>query len=242
MRSSSDGLGFQLRPDDVTATGAFVSKPLADLEAARFTSADAPAPAAASAPASQPDLEALRNAAFEEGREAGRAELPWQEARQLETAIVALESAERAFAAERRDYLRAQRRALVELAIAIAERILMRELRADPAALVALVERAIDALPEASRDEGVALHLAPSDHDALAHGEGDAVARLAQGGAVRIVSDPDLAPGDARVRAGATTLDARRAVLLERVREALAPAVDAAATPLPPAATAEEPA
>jgi len=228
MRSSSDALGFQLQPDDVTATGAFVSKPLAGLEAAGFTSADASASASPPEPESQPDLESVRHAAFEEGREAGRAELPWQEARQLETAIVALESAERAFAAERRDYLRAQRGALVDLAIAIAERILMRELSTDPAALVALVERAIDSLPQASRDGGVALHLSPSDHGVLAQGEGDALARLAQDGTVQIVSDAGLAPGDVRVQAGATTLDARRSVLLERVREALAPALDAA--------------
>ena len=225
MRSSSEAGRFELRPDDVTATGPFVPVALPQDGAEGFRAADASVHVSPSDP--EPDAEAERRAAFEAGREAGRAELPWQEARELEEAIVALESARAAFAAERRDYLRAQRRSLVELAIAIAEQILVRELHADPTALVAVVEAALDALPPECREDEIVIPLSPADHAALARGEGDALTRLAGDGAARLVADASLAPGDVRLEAGAATLDARRAVLLERVREALAPAVDA---------------
>ncbi len=225
MRSSSEATRFELEPDDVTASGPFVPSPLSPAEAVPdFVDAEPP-----SSPDPEPDAEAVRRAAFEEGRQAGRAELPWQEARQLETAIVALESALAAFAAERSDYLRAQRTALVELALEIAERVLVRELEADPSALVGLVEGALDALPPESREGDLAIRLSPADHAVLAAGEGDALTRLSGAGAVQLVADASLAPGDVRVEAGAATLDARRTVLLDRVREALAPAVAAAA-------------
>ncbi len=227
MRSSSEGSAFRTPSGDPTAVGAFVPRPLPD--GAPDFAGDAPA---APAESPTPDPESLREAAFEEGRRAGRSELPWQEARQLETLLVALESAQRAFAEERRGYLRAQRSALVELALELASRILDRELAADPDAWVALVERALDALPpavpSAPADDGPTIRLAAADHAGLGAGEGEALARLAAHG--RVVADPELEPGDVRVEAGAARVDARRELLLANLREVLTTAADA---PLP---------
>ncbi len=217
MRSSSETQRFVSGPEDATASPPFVADPLHPGDA-RFESAGGGAPAPAPAPAG-PDLEAMRREAFEAGREAGRAERPPGEAEARAAATRLLEAAARELAESRVEYLRAQRGALVELAVAIAERILDREVSTDPAALVASVEAALDAVPD---EEPAVVHLAPADHASLCAGEGEAPAVLARHG-VEVAADAALAPGDVRVRAGAARVDARRERLLERIREALLP-------------------
>ena len=71
-----------------------------------------PQPESAEKPPTDPE-ELLRQT-YERGREAGRAELPWQEAEALESAQLALERAARALDDERRESLRVQREAVIE--------------------------------------------------------------------------------------------------------------------------------
>lgn len=228
MRSSSEAAAFVVQADDATTAGAFVSAPLprgGEAFASREPGGEADPP-----PEPEPDVEARCRAAFEAGREAARAELPWSEAERLESAIGAFEKAARAFDAERGAYLRSQRGALVDLSVHLAEWILAREVAADRKAVAALVERAVAVLPPHPE---IAVHLAPADHALLAAGG------AAEADAARLTADPALEPGDVRVEAGAATLDARRKVLLERAREILAPAVDAERADEPAAGEAE---
>jgi flagellar assembly protein FliH len=199
----------------------FVELPLAEsrrFEPAAPGAAAAPAGAAAEPHAPAVDLEELRRAAFEEGRAAGRAELPWQDADALRAALGSLEEAARALDATRRGYLRAQRRALVELAIAVAERVLARAVAADPDALVLLVARALDLLGE---EEPLRVRLCAAHVETCAQGLAPELARLVEERGVALEPDRELSPGDVRVQAGRCQVDARLGECLRRVREDL---------------------
>lgn len=179
---------------------------------------------AAEAVAREPSLEELRQEAFEAGRAAGRAELPWRDADALRSALISLEEAARALGGVRRDYLMAQRRALVELALAVAERVLGRAVAADPDALVAVVERA---LAQLGADEPVRLRLCAGHLETLELGLAPQLARLAAEHGVRVEADRELVPGDVRVFAGRSQVDARLEECLRRVRDELSEAIDA---------------
>jgi flagellar assembly protein FliH len=183
----------------------------------------APAQPAEAPPRAAPvDLDALRAAAFEEGRAAGRAELPWHDAEALRHATSALLAAARALAALRRQYLRDQRRAVVDLAVAIAERLLRRQVAARPDALAGVVERAIEA---AGPERPLRLALSPQDLASVRDGQAVELAGLASEHGIELVADPSLARGDARAFAGRAVVDARVEDTIARVREEL---VDAA--------------
>lgn len=171
----------------------------------------------AAAPAPDPDEIARR--AYAEGLEAGRGELPWREAEALRTAVAAVESAARSLADLRRGYLLENRRALVELAVVIAERILARRLETDPDALAALVERAAGAVGE---EAPVRVLLSPADFDTCQAGIEDRLRHLADRGELRVEAHSGLERGEARVAAGASEVDARLPAILERVRDELA--------------------
>ncbi len=205
-------------PDAAQPLQGFVAEPLAG-SAAPFSQESAPA--AGVAPPEDP--ERVRQRAFEEGREAGRAELPWREAEGLRAATGALEQAVRALTALRRDYLRSHRRAVVDLAVAVAERILVREVAGVPDALAAMVSRALESIEEG---EPLRVHLSPRDAETLAAADPAPLTGLRNEG-LEIVSDDELCDGDVRLRADVTEVDARLGALLARVREDLLRAVDA---------------
>jgi len=190
---------------------------------ARAEPAPAEAPEPAAAPPAPPLEEQLAQAR-EEGRAEGRAELPWQEAEALGRAVAALEQAGAALGELRRGYLRSQRRALVELALAVAGRLVRRELSSDPEALAGAVERALEEL-DPDGEEPVSLHLAPAERTLL---ERDPAIweRLTGVHGLRVEEDERLEAGDVRLRAGRSQVDARVDELLRRVREALAELVD----------------
>jgi len=221
-------------PEPLPVPGAFVR---ADATPPRVEAAAAP-PEPPPAPAPEPpppppppavDVEALRRAAFEEGERAGRAALPWQEAEALRSAAAALESAARELASLRSSYLLENRRLVVELACAIAERVI----GAPPApaareALAALVERAVALFPP---DEPLAVHLCAADRETLAAG-GEST--LIGDGRLALVTDATLAPGEARIVGASGTVRAAVADVLERVRAELADApAEAPAEPQP---------
>ncbi len=165
-----------------------------------------------------PTPEELVAEAFEKGREAGRAELPWQEADALQKATEALEEAARSIDSLRRNYLLEERRQAVEVAIAIAERILGRAIEADLDALTPVIERALQGLPESGK---IDLRMSTADCDTLARGDATQLAALLESHAVTLQPDATLSSGDARVLVGRTHVDVRREELLRRVREEL---------------------
>jgi flagellar assembly protein FliH len=161
------------------------------------------------------DTDELLRESYELGREAGRAELPWREAEALRSAQAALEQAVRALEDERFATLRAQRETVIELALAVARRILEREVAARLDDIEPVLERALPLLAEAGP---VVLHLAPGDLETLRAGGAPALERLAGRALAGIEADEDLRPGDARLSAGSSSVDARIDTILERFR------------------------
>ena len=169
--------------------------------------------------------EERERAAFEEGRAAGRAELPWAEAEALASAIDAVEQAARALASLRSSYLDLHRRALVDLALAVAERVLGREIEADGDALAGVIAQALEA---AGEERPLRLRLAPGDHETLSAGHAPRLAALLEESGVAVDADPELAPGGLRLEAGRTEVDARIGEILKRVKENLHTVIEAA--------------
>ncbi len=177
-----------------------------------------PDPPAAATPvtdaAPRAEAEAALREAYERGLGEGRATATQREAA-LETAAAALQQASLELAELGGGYLAANRRAAVELALAIAERILARELERDPDAVAALAARAFEKLDAAAPR----VLLSERDHATLGVERPPALERLAAEGALEV--DPGLRPGEVRVEAPPSQVDARLPELLRRVREEL---------------------
>lgn len=167
-------------------------------------------------PPPPPDPEELTRRAYEEGYAAGQQALPWREAEALESAGRALAGAARELEELRRTYLLEHRRAILELATAIAERLVAHELRVNEAALQAWIERA---LARAAGEGPLELRVAPRDLETVERGLGARIGALP--GALRLHADAELSPGDARVAAGPSEVDARVREVIARLREAL---------------------
>ncbi|MEB2344401.1 MAG: hypothetical protein OZ948_06665 [Deltaproteobacteria bacterium] len=201
--------------------GAFAPEPLPAAGAFR-RAGEAPwrpeSPPAAAPPAPALDVEAMRRAAWEEGERAGRGALPWQEADALRAATDALAAAACELGALRRAYLTENRRLVIELACAIAERVLGLP-PAPQDLLAALVDRAVELFPP---DEPLALHVCAADRATL--GAGPQGATLERDGRLVLVTDATLAPGEARVVGRSGDVRAVVADVLERVRAELADA------------------
>lgn len=175
-----------------------------------------------------PGLDELLREAYERGRAEARAELPVAETEALGRALSSLERGARALAVLRRDLLRAQRHAVVELAFAVAEHVLGRAVQADPEGLADRVAEALALLPE-GRPE--ALRLSPADIETLRAGHAERLAQLVEEHGLEVVADPRLEPGDARIFAGRSEVDARLGEILDRLRAALHDLADADVDP-----------
>ncbi len=163
-------------------------------------------------------LEEQLAAAFEEGRQAGRAELPWNEAEGLRTAAEGLAAAGEALARIQRDGLRSQRVAIVDLALAIAGHLLDREIEADADALVAQLADALELL------QGHAppiVYLSSADHETLRGGGAPGLERLIGDWGANLAADAELTAGRARVEGGESLLEIELDRALAGIREAL---------------------
>ncbi len=188
---------------------------------------DDPAPSAefraiheieATAPEPEPDLEALVADAYERGRLEALAELPVAEAARLTAAAAALDSASEAFGAEVATFRELARASLVEIALAVAERILDREVSFDPRALDSLVDRALRELVEPMQP---VIRLSPEDHGTWIAGSAVGLDESARRIGAELAPDPELRPGQVVIHDGARTLDLRLPAVLAVVRGAL---------------------
>ena len=108
----------------------------------------------------------------------------------------------------------------LDLGVALAKRILERELSLDPEALHPLLERALEHLDGAGPSE---VRLAPEDLQRSREMAGEVLSRLGSREDVTFAADPQLAPGEACVQAGASSVDLRLDSLLSTLREELVP-------------------
>ncbi|ROR34931.1 flagellar assembly protein FliH [Inmirania thermothiophila] len=148
-----------------------------------------------------------REAGYREGRAAGEAEVR-AAARRLEALCDLLARPLQALDEE-------VERELVQLALAVAQQLVRRELRTDPGEVVAVVREALAALPVAERL--VRVHLHPEDA-ALVR---EALSLSGEERAWKVVEDPTITRGGCRVETDVSRLDAtvenRLAVIAARL-------------------------
>lgn len=108
---------------------------------------------------------------------------------------------------------------IVSAALAIAEQLVGHSLRNDPDRAPATLARLLALVPA---NEDVAIRVSAADHAILTADDGDCLGPNGTARSIRLVKDASLQPGDAIATSGATVIDARINVGLERIREVLA--------------------
>lgn len=176
--------------------------------------------------------QAARQEDFESAREAGlaaaRSEIDARLA-ELDRRIARFEAMAAQLAAPLARIDEELERQLVQLALMIAAQLVRRELRTDPAQIIAVIRDTVVLLPVAARE--VRVHLHPEDAALVRE-------RLAAPQAERawaLVEDPVLARGSCRVATETSEIDARletrlRAAIAHVLGEERAPAADGEAT------------
>lgn len=152
----------------------------------------------------------LEAAAFEAGRREGLASAEAQCAPAIEALGVAAER----LAEQRGEFLHAQRRAIVDLAIEIASHLIGEAVRNRPERIVDRIESALG-LTDA--DSETRIELNPEDHAVVIA----STATATLGDDVRFTENADLERGELRVASGRSTIEARHSAMLDFVRIAL---------------------
>jgi flagellar assembly protein FliH len=156
--------------------------------------------------------------AFAQGREAGvaaaRAETQ-QALNQLKTQVTKLESVLGMLGAPLQQVNEEVEQQLMALALSIARQLVRRELKTDPAQVIAIIRETVGLLPAAARD--VRVHLHPEDAAVVRE-------RLAAPTADRawtIVEDPVMTRGGCKVTTDTALIDARVETRLNEVISAM---------------------
>jgi flagellar assembly protein FliH len=185
MSMSSSASARQRVVDTASETGPF---PFAEAE-----STSAATETGNTAPRSSEDRSQQQAEAFEKGRQEGqqlvRAEM--EAALQKEREQIARTLA--AFAAERQNYYHRIEGEVVQLALAIARKILHREAQLDPNALAGIVRVTLEKLDAGTN---VSLHVHPKDATEWRH---YFAGQMEGAPAAEVHDDPALAPGECRI-------------------------------------------
>ena len=138
----------------------------------------------------------------------------------LREAVQALESAAAELHQAQREENRRWLWGALDVAVALAKRVLERELSLDPAVLHPLLERAVELLGES---EPIEIALGPAALALLEDDAADPLESLRQRDDVRFVPDRTLGVGEASVNNGASSVELRLDVLLSMLRDELVP-------------------
>ena len=188
-------------------------RPATTLPAARVRPAEPAAPA--DAPASPPDTtSAAERDAFARGYAQGERAGRESAAQHGETMVRRLVATIEEIASLRAGMMRKTERELVRLAVAMAERIVRREVEGDAEMLTAMARVAIDRLGE---NVAATIHLNPADYDAMM--------AVRQGtpfpGSVQVVSDPQVGRGGCLVKSAFGVVDAGIDTQIREMSQAL---------------------
>jgi flagellar assembly protein FliH len=168
------------------------------------------------------DAAQIKKAAEVEGREAAvRQAEKAVEARidqKLKSALPALESAAAHVRQSKDEWAQAASRTTLELALAIARRIVRRELRAHQDITLAWVSEALELAGDSDR---IVVHLSPQDHQALGEQVRQIGARLGKLARADVVADPEVTAGGCLVQTRFGTIDQRLETQLARFEEEL---------------------
>lgn len=151
-----------------------------------------------------PDLSAERRAeiereAFAAGYADGERAAHAEAARQLAITTEQFAATIEEIAALRLGVMRRAERELIHLALAMAQRIVRREVQLDPDLLLVIARVAIDRLGERAT---AVVHLHPSDHQTLS------TRALEANGTIELVIDPDVPRGGCRITSAFGEIDA----------------------------------
>jgi flagellar assembly protein FliH len=156
--------------------------------------------------------------AFAEGREAGLAAARVEsekQLKQLKSQVERLETAIASLAQPLQQVNEEVEQQLMTLALTIARQLVRRELKTDPAQVIAIIRETVSLLPAAARD--VRVHLHPEDAAVVRE-------RLAAPTADRawtIIEDPVLTRGGCKVTTDTALIDARVETRLNEVISAM---------------------
>lgn len=164
------------------------------------------------------ELDAARNEAFQRGLEEGRR----QAASQLESSLARLARSLEELAGLKPRLRAEAERGLVELSLAIARRVLRRELHIDPEAVLGLVKAALE---KAALREVTEVRLHPA-HAAAVRSH---LARIGAPQAIQIREDPSLEAGAVLVETARGAIDASLETQLDEIGRGLADALGGAA-------------
>ncbi|MBT4866677.1 MAG: hypothetical protein HON53_16360 [Planctomycetaceae bacterium] len=180
------------------------------------------------------DSEEIRRRAYEEGRNEGlreglahaAADIDKKAAQladgmaleKLQTTFPALEAAGEAMVHERDRWLSRWESTAVELAVAIAEKILHREIELRPDVSVELVRKTLDLAAGSSR---LVLRMHPEDITLLGPHADEVVRAASRCGEVEITGDASIARGGCVIETQHGTIDARLKTQLERIMSEL---------------------
>ncbi len=179
----------------------------------------APAEKESQTPAEEPpDLEALIASARAEGFEAGRKAGFQAGLEQGRAAAERLAALLEALEKERAEWIRRWQEEMLRFCFAVAERIVLREIRLDPLARLKVVEAGLGKLKESER---IAVRVPPSEYEALRHALPGLCERVGTEAQVRVLEDAGLKPGDVVIETDACEVDARIQSALEAIEEAL---------------------
>jgi len=168
------------------------------------------------------EIEAREAEAYARGLEDGRSE-----SASIDRACAALDGAAERLGAMGAASFAANREGLIALAASIARRWVGRELEGAPDAFVALLDRAVDRLPE---DAPPTIRLAPADAERVE------AARVATAGDTtaaeiaarwQVEADPALAPGEFFVEGARASIDGRAKAVLSELEASLSTALEA---------------
>jgi flagellar assembly protein FliH len=143
---------------------------------------------------------AAEREAYARGRAEGEAEGEATATRRLDATIDRLVGTTDQIAALRAGMVRRTEHEIVRLALAIAERVIHREVTVDPELLVGMARVAIDRLGD---ETAATIHLHPADHERVMHGREE----LEPGSAVRVVADPQIDRGGCLIRSSFGRID-----------------------------------
>jgi flagellar assembly protein FliH len=144
-------------------------------------------------------VQAIERTAFDKGYADGERAAQAEAARQLEVTTRQLSATIDEIAALRLGVMRRAERELIHLALAMAQRVVRRELSLDPDLLLVIARVAIDRLGERAT---AVVRLHPADHTVLSKGA------LEANGTIELVADPEVPRGGCRIQSAFGEVDA----------------------------------
>lgn len=181
----------------------------------RWRSTGSPAGSTYAAPTPDPNLEARLQAAFKEGLAVGEATAAQKAGELAAPVLTNFGAIAQQLLAARKHARQETEEPMVRLAIAIARRILHREIATDPAAVLGLVRSGIERL---NLRETYRLRLALGDAQIAIDNRSD----LGLPAAIEIISDPTLPPGSAIFETARGELDVSAYTQLDEIERGFA--------------------